>query len=449
MTPLVGACRGRRPSCSAWLLGREPGEDTGGDHRGDEQQPDDDVDDVDGVALQAHGAREHAQQDHAGDHAVQGAAATEDGDAAEQDCRDHLELEPGGVVAAGAAVAQRVVDAGQRRHGAGEHEEDELRASHVDAGEVRGLVVEPDLEDALPNDEEVQQQHEEHQQDEERDDDHGVAGLADALLGEVGPLLREVGDRGGAEQPDREPAVERERPDRHRQRRQPDVGDEEAVEGPRHGPGEDRQQGGHRDGEPEVLVQDPDEDAAQPDHAGHREVDLAGDDHQRHRQRDQQDRSDVEQQVVDGRAVEVEHVGAGVGEDRHEQADDGRLAGEQHPLPQRTGVRRVRAGLGALGSGRGGGGHSSSLASMSLRACRSDRTRSSTTADDEGADDRSLPEVGDAEDGERPVDGHEEHRADRGTPDRAAAPKIATPPITAAPTAWSSIPSPAPELTVP
>ena len=35
-----------------------------------------------------------------------------------------------------------------------------------------------------------------------------------------------------------------------------------------------------------------------PTHAGHRQVDLAGDDDQRHRQRDQQDRRDVEEQEV-------------------------------------------------------------------------------------------------------------------------------------------------------
>ena len=51
----------------------------------------------------------------AGDDAVQRAAAAEDRDAAEQHRRDHLQLQPGGVVAAGAAEAQRAVDAGERR----------------------------------------------------------------------------------------------------------------------------------------------------------------------------------------------------------------------------------------------------------------------------------------------------------------------------------------------
>ena len=59
----------------------------------------------------------------AGDDAVQRAAAAEDRDAAEQHRGDHLQLEAGGVVAAGAAEAQGVVDAGERRDHAGEHEE--------------------------------------------------------------------------------------------------------------------------------------------------------------------------------------------------------------------------------------------------------------------------------------------------------------------------------------
>ena len=59
----------------------------------------------------------------AGDDAVQRAAAAEDRDAAEQHGRDHLQLQPGGVVAAGAAEAQRVVDAGEAETDAGEHEE--------------------------------------------------------------------------------------------------------------------------------------------------------------------------------------------------------------------------------------------------------------------------------------------------------------------------------------
>ena len=38
--------------------------------------------------------RDDADEEHAGDHAVQGAAAAEDRDPAEQHGRDHLQLEP-------------------------------------------------------------------------------------------------------------------------------------------------------------------------------------------------------------------------------------------------------------------------------------------------------------------------------------------------------------------
>src|SRR6478609_93365 len=104
----------------------EPRQDTGGHHRGDEQQPDDDVDDVDRDALQPQGTRQHADQEHPGDHTDDLAAPAEDRDAAEEDRGDHLELEAGGVVPAGAGESQREVDPGERRDHAGEEEQHEL-----------------------------------------------------------------------------------------------------------------------------------------------------------------------------------------------------------------------------------------------------------------------------------------------------------------------------------
>ncbi|GMA22874.1 hypothetical protein GCM10025864_06330 [Luteimicrobium album] len=70
-------------------------------------------------------------------------------------------------------------------------------------------------------------------------------------------------------------------------------------------------------------------------------------------------------------------------------------------------------------------------------------------ADDEGPDEGLLPEVGDADHRECTVDRDEKDRADRGPQTVPLPPKIATPPMTAAATAWSSIPVPASELTVP
>ena len=58
-------------------------------------------------------------------------------------------------------------------------------------------------------------------------------------LHEVRPELGELGDGLGAEQADREAAVQRERADRHREGGQPDDGDEEAVDRPGDGADED------------------------------------------------------------------------------------------------------------------------------------------------------------------------------------------------------------------
>ena len=43
------------------------------------------------------------------------------------------------------------VDAGERRDGAGQHEQQQLGAGHVDAGEARRLAVQPDVVDPRPN----------------------------------------------------------------------------------------------------------------------------------------------------------------------------------------------------------------------------------------------------------------------------------------------------------
>ena len=112
------------------------------------------------TSSQAQRAGDDADQQDSGDDAVQRAAAAEDRHAAEQHGRDDLQLEAGRVVAAGAAEAQRVVDAGERRDGAGQHEQHELGALDVDAGEVRRLGVQPDVEDAAAERREVQQQRE-------------------------------------------------------------------------------------------------------------------------------------------------------------------------------------------------------------------------------------------------------------------------------------------------
>ena len=86
---------------------------------------------------------ERADEEHAGDDAVQRAAAAEDRHPAEQHRRDDRQLHARRVVAAGAAVQQREVDAGEARDGAAEDEEDELRAPDVDAGERAASLFRP------------------------------------------------------------------------------------------------------------------------------------------------------------------------------------------------------------------------------------------------------------------------------------------------------------------
>ena len=78
--------------------------------------------------------------------------------------------------------------------------------------------------------------------------------------------------------------------------------------------GEDRRE---REGQAR-LSQDAGHHAREPDDRGDRQVDLFGDDDERHRKRDQQDRRDIAQQVGHRqRAVEVPHRGER--DDDHQQ----------------------------------------------------------------------------------------------------------------------------------
>ena len=208
----------------------QPGEEACRHHGDDEQHARDDVDDVAGHSGQAQGAAEGADEQHAGDDAVQGAAAAEDRDAAEQHGRDDLQLHAHRVVAARVAVQEREVDAREARDRAAQHEEDELRAADVDARELRGLLVQADRVQRSAERGEVQQHGEDDRQDRERDHDHRDRRARDVRLREVGPQLGEVGDRRRAEQPDRDAAEQRERADRDRERGQPHDRHEEAVD---------------------------------------------------------------------------------------------------------------------------------------------------------------------------------------------------------------------------
>ena len=140
---------------------------------------------------------------------------------------------------------------------------------------------------------------------EDQEDQHGVRTGRCA-----GPVLmpmfvyagREVRDRVRAEDDHRDPAVERERPDRHGERREPEPRDQQAVEGA----GDDADDENGRDDRrhrPAVAPEVADERARQPERRSDREVDLAGDDDERQRQRHHRDLAD--------RDAEIEEVAAG------------------------------------------------------------------------------------------------------------------------------------------
>ncbi len=200
---------------------RGPRQEAGGHHREHEQQPDDDVDDVDRDALEAQRAGEHADQEDTGEDAVQAAAAAEDRDAAEEHGRDDLQLEPGRVVAAGAAEPECVVDAGEGGdHSAQRRTAMNLVRSTSTPVKCAASVFSPIVVDAAAERGEVQQQRERRSASTTNGTMiSGMLVLADLRLGEVGPPLGEVGDRLGAEQADGEPAEEGQRADGDRERR--------------------------------------------------------------------------------------------------------------------------------------------------------------------------------------------------------------------------------------
>src|SRR5665647_637990 len=176
-------------------------------------------------------------------------------------------------------------------------------------------------------------------------------------------------------------------------------------------------------------------------------VDVAGDHDRRHRERDQQDRRHVEQQVGHrDRGRKPGQLDGGIDEDDDQQSDDRHLAGEQDAAPQRA--AEVRVGLDDLGV-RGGAHAATSLVSRSLRDCRTARTRSRTMAPRIMA-----PTTAFCQQSGMPMTGSARlivysKNAPIAAPTTVPLPPtMATPPMTAAPIASSSKPNPAWELMV-
>ncbi len=123
----------------------------------------------------------------------------------------------------------------------------------------------------------------------------------------------------------RDPAIEGQRPDRDRERRQADASDEEAVDR-----AEERAQDNgcdhRRPDRPAVLEQLGHEDSGQAEHRGDRQVDLPCDDDQRERERHDRDLAHVQADVEEvARLQEIRGHGRAEGDRAAEQDQEQRL----------------------------------------------------------------------------------------------------------------------------
>ena len=109
-------------------------------------------------------------------------------------------------------------------------EQRQLDPLDAQAGEERRLLVGADGVDRAPERREVQEHREQDGEDGEQDDHVRHRGPGEVPERAVGPGGREVGHRVVADDDERQAAEQRERADRHRQRRQAEAGDEQAVE---------------------------------------------------------------------------------------------------------------------------------------------------------------------------------------------------------------------------
>ena len=169
---------------------------------------------------------------------------------------------------------------------------------------------------------------------------------------DVPETLREAADRVGRQDPLRDATVERQRPDRDRERRQAEARDQEAVERPEHPAEQDRSAHGGPD-RPTVVEELGHEESGQAEHRGDREVDFAGDDDEGQGKRDDRDLAHVETDEEEVRRLqEVRRDARAVGDPREQQDDEERLpaeqAGDASPIPPLPDVST--AGTGASGS---------------------------------------------------------------------------------------------------
>ena len=207
-------------------------------------------------------------------------------------------------VVAGRGEAERPEHAGEPAQHPREDVEPELDPLDADAREERRLLAGADREDRAAERRRVEHDGEDDRQHAEERDRVRDVRAGDRDDADVREVRREAADRVGRQDPLRDAAVERQRPDRHRQRRQADAGDEEAVER-----AEDHARAtmaasiAGQIGQP-CLNSSAISDAGEPEHRRDREIDLAGDDDQRQRQRHDRDLADVQADVEEVRRLQ-------------------------------------------------------------------------------------------------------------------------------------------------
>ena len=136
----------------------------------------------------------------------------------------------------------------------------------------------------------------------------------------------------GLADPFGEAAIERERGDRHDERRHLDPGNDEAIDEAGEAADRKREDDRDRQGKAEILPRIAEHDRAEAHHGADRKINSAGDDDESHRQRDEADfghQPALIQQVVDGQKALV--GGAEAGQRDHEDDREQRLMPLQPP----------------------------------------------------------------------------------------------------------------------
>src|SRR6266850_1467957 len=229
-------------------------------------------------------------------------------------------------------------DPGDRGAGSGNQIKDELDPLDVDPGQEGGLFVAADGVGAAPERCGAERQVSEHG-DRHRDPD-GDGQPEEGALGDGQEGSGDIGDGPALGEPEHEARGEREHPERHDERRDPDIRDERAVHRSHHEPDENPKEHGKRGRDPDGhRVCGP--HAREGHDRAHRQVDATGEDHEQLAQGDDCDERDLPRHQVE--VAGAEEVRRGDPDHRHEE-DQGE-ENRRFPAPHQ-GAGDVAAGLG-------------------------------------------------------------------------------------------------------